>query len=170
MFFVAFLLSVHFLASCGKDDVDNSSTQNTTSGASTEKVVNTLSVGDFSITKDNAEKIQTDLLISLKGANKDFDKPVVITETTLLKNKDNNYLLRTQYDNGYTSTTLLSVATNRGGRVSAVVAKTSCTSTSCSSGGGCQPEINGYCSACSKGTKDCTRTTTSGGRGDEPQY
>ena len=161
-FFVKITLLLLLLSNCENDGQSLSSKTNTeVIGTNVLQADTAMHVGNFTIPMDKVKEIQKNILTNLSIVNKDFKSSAIIVRTSLFKNSDGHYFLRTEFNNGYVSTSLLPVTSNKNARVLVAEAPvTTCTSTSCSSGEGCQPQIDGYCSACSKGTKDCTRSTS----------
>lgn len=161
-FFSKITLLLLLFSNCENDGQSPSSKINTeVNGSNVLQADTAMHVGNFTIPMDKVKEIQKNILSNLTIVNKDFKSSVIIVKTSLFKNSDDYYFLRTEFNNGYVSTSLLPVTSNKNARVLVAEAPvTTCTSTSCSSGGGCQPQIDGYCSACSKGTKDCTRSTS----------
>jgi len=161
-FFIKITLLLSLFSNCENDGQSPSSKINTeVIGTNVLQADTAMHIGNFTVSKDKVKEIQKNILANLTIVNKDFKSNKIIIKTSLFKNSDDHYFLRTEFNNGYVSTSLLPVTSNKNARVLVAEAPvTTCTSTSCSSGGGCQPQIDGYCSACSKGTKDCTRSTS----------
>ncbi|QAA82081.1 hypothetical protein EI546_10270 [Aequorivita sp. H23M31] len=118
---------------------------------------------NYSLKAEKQREFQKSLLIGLRHArSEDFHGKVDITESRI-ENIEGIFYLRTFYNNGFVSTTLL----KKGGDdddmeetdTSLEIIGTTCTSSSCAGSGGCMPKLNGYCTPCTLGTKDCTRST-----------
>ena len=108
------------------------------------------------MTLSNAEKnaivklVETNLSITQK-------KQVTITSTKLNKTDDMYYL--SMYHGDGVTNTLLKVENGN----TLKYGKVSCTSDSCAHSGGCLPDPRGdRCTPCTRGTKDCSKTVTSG--------
>lgn len=88
----------------------------------------------------------------MHGAKLNYNKKEVVT----IEGKP--YLR--MYSGDLVSTTALEPISGNGDYY--VLGRTTCSSSACSSGGGCMPQSNGYCSPCNKGLSggDCTRSTS----------
>lgn len=130
------------------------------SQTSTYSSDNTLAIGKFKIHKEEVNYIQKNVLASLKRNNDEFSNSTSIIATSLVKNTDGNFVLRTVFDNEYVSNSLLNLNSSNA-RVDATNSMgTTCTSKACGKCCGCQPQMNGYCTGCDTGNKDCERSTS----------
>ena len=121
----------------------------------------TLTWENYSLNAEKQREFQESLLLDLSHArSEDFDATVSITKSKI-ENIEGTFYLRTFYNNGFVSTTLLREDNNEEENPDTTleIGGTTCTSSSCSESGGCMPKLNGYCSPCSLGTKDCTRSS-----------
>jgi hypothetical protein len=121
---------------------------------------------DAELIKKDRMIIQSKVMNELKVVKpKEFGIKTTIVDSKIEK-IENNYYLKTFYNNKFVTITLLKKVKNpenEEGNMSFRFSDsgTSCTSTACAGGGGCQPRLNGYCSACTQGSKDCVRSTSS---------
>lgn len=120
--------------------------------------------GDYSLNAEKQSEIQESLLIDFKNSrSEDFDSNVKITESKI-ERIEGIFYLRTFYNNGFVSTSLLkreneeNESEDIGGTLE--YGKVTCTSSSCHSGSGCMPKLNGDCTDCNSGSKDCTRSAS----------
>ncbi|MGB3344682.1 MAG: hypothetical protein WBA61_12305 [Aequorivita sp.] len=120
-----------------------------------------LDSGDYSLDAKEQSEFQKSLLINLQHARpQDFDADVKITESKI-ENIDGIFYLRTFFNNNFVSTTLLRISEDNGSlgmRIDPLPYGITCTSSSCHSGSGCTPKLNGDCTDCNSGSKDCTRS------------
>ncbi len=110
----------------------------------------------YTLKFEEKQKFEEQLLYNLKMATpKIFKQDVVITKSEIIQ-AEKQLHLRTYYNNGFVSTSLL----KKNADILSLASTTSCTSKFCATGGGCQPQSsNRYCTPCKK-DNDCIRTTT----------
>lgn len=148
VFFFAFI-SIFILSSCAGSEGDSK---------------DELASKPLKMDLEQQHQLQNSLLLNLRQSlPKDFGPEVKITESRIEKEND-IYYLKTFYDNGYLTTTLLRHKGDENSEdpdETLVDAGVSCTSSVCTSGSGCTPTILGDCTSCRKdGTNYCTRTAS----------
>lgn len=145
------LLSFFFLAlllSCSNENIDSIENKKIDAKLLSQIELNTL------------EELQLTMpeVFGKRNVSVEKTEPIVIDDVTYI---------RTYFDNGYVSTMFLELKEElqiEGEiHISDIKATTKCISSACASGGGCLP-VPGtkYCSECTLGEKDCTRSTSNG--------